>query len=152
MFDSSSYVNPTPLAHADTSRDVLLRGGTSQALNHRQFKEFLFEMESEYADLLVHNKKGVHYPELTDDQWIQNFYFMVDVTSHLNQLNLCRPSGMLRAYGTEEAAGSVHLIRATSKVIENRPFFLSSGSAVLGLARIKQKQIEVVKNMISEII
>ncbi|GFV12780.1 hypothetical protein TNCV_1367501 [Trichonephila clavipes] len=30
MFDSSSYVNPTPLAHADTSRDVLLRGGTSQ--------------------------------------------------------------------------------------------------------------------------
>ncbi|GFV83472.1 hypothetical protein TNCV_982351 [Trichonephila clavipes] len=27
MFDSSSYVNPTPLAHADTSRDVLPRGG-----------------------------------------------------------------------------------------------------------------------------
>ncbi|GFX06255.1 uncharacterized protein TNCV_504751 [Trichonephila clavipes] len=30
MFDSSSYVNPTPLAHADTSRDVYPRGGTSQ--------------------------------------------------------------------------------------------------------------------------
>ncbi|GFX30897.1 uncharacterized protein TNCV_4146051 [Trichonephila clavipes] len=30
MFDSSSFVNPTPLAHADTSRDVLPRGGTSQ--------------------------------------------------------------------------------------------------------------------------
>ncbi|GFV00152.1 hypothetical protein TNCV_4058231 [Trichonephila clavipes] len=30
MFESSSYVNPTPLAHADTSRDVLPRGGTSQ--------------------------------------------------------------------------------------------------------------------------
>ncbi|GFX45966.1 uncharacterized protein TNCV_2163411 [Trichonephila clavipes] len=30
MFDSSSYVNPTPLAHADTSRDVLPRGRTSQ--------------------------------------------------------------------------------------------------------------------------
>ncbi|GFW72903.1 integrase catalytic domain-containing protein [Trichonephila clavipes] len=26
MFDSSSYDNPTPLAHADTSRDVLPRG------------------------------------------------------------------------------------------------------------------------------
>ncbi|GFY14557.1 retrovirus-related Pol polyprotein from transposon gypsy [Trichonephila clavipes] len=26
MFDSSSYVNPTPLAHADTSSDVLQRG------------------------------------------------------------------------------------------------------------------------------
>ncbi|GFT88006.1 uncharacterized protein TNCV_4391521 [Trichonephila clavipes] len=30
MFDSSSYVNPTPLAHADTSRDVLPKEGTSQ--------------------------------------------------------------------------------------------------------------------------
>ncbi|GFU91559.1 hypothetical protein TNCV_2543251 [Trichonephila clavipes] len=29
MFDSSSYVNPTPLAHADTSRDVLPRGEES---------------------------------------------------------------------------------------------------------------------------
>ncbi|GFU95973.1 hypothetical protein TNCV_253241 [Trichonephila clavipes] len=31
MFDPSSFANPTPLAHADTSRDVLPRGGTSQA-------------------------------------------------------------------------------------------------------------------------
>ncbi|GFT20590.1 hypothetical protein TNCV_2184141 [Trichonephila clavipes] len=30
MFDPSSCANPTPLALADTSRDVLLRGGTSQ--------------------------------------------------------------------------------------------------------------------------
>ncbi|GFW08628.1 uncharacterized protein TNCV_2776491 [Trichonephila clavipes] len=30
MFESSSYVNPTPLAHADTSRDVRPRGGASQ--------------------------------------------------------------------------------------------------------------------------
>ncbi|GFV43907.1 hypothetical protein TNCV_1530811 [Trichonephila clavipes] len=29
MFDSSSFANSTPLAHADTSRDVLPRGGTS---------------------------------------------------------------------------------------------------------------------------
>ncbi|GFX08931.1 hypothetical protein TNCV_2966421 [Trichonephila clavipes] len=31
MFDPSSFANPTPLAHADTSRDVLPRGGTSQS-------------------------------------------------------------------------------------------------------------------------
>ncbi|GFY33420.1 uncharacterized protein TNCV_2226901 [Trichonephila clavipes] len=30
MLDSSSYDNPTPLARAGTSRDVLPRGGTSQ--------------------------------------------------------------------------------------------------------------------------
>ncbi|GFY13176.1 uncharacterized protein TNCV_364231 [Trichonephila clavipes] len=29
MFDSSSFVNPTPLAHADALRDVLPRGGTA---------------------------------------------------------------------------------------------------------------------------
>ncbi|GFT35480.1 hypothetical protein TNCV_1717981 [Trichonephila clavipes] len=31
FYASNSYDNPTPLAHADTSRDVLPRGGTSQA-------------------------------------------------------------------------------------------------------------------------
>ncbi|GFU72088.1 uncharacterized protein TNCV_4699281 [Trichonephila clavipes] len=30
MFDPSSFAIPTPLAHADTSRDALPRGGTSQ--------------------------------------------------------------------------------------------------------------------------
>ncbi|GFU53151.1 hypothetical protein TNCV_3023731 [Trichonephila clavipes] len=30
MFDPSPFVNPTPRAHADTSRDVLPREGTSQ--------------------------------------------------------------------------------------------------------------------------
>ncbi|GFU86091.1 uncharacterized protein TNCV_3937601 [Trichonephila clavipes] len=30
MFDPSSFANPTPLAHADTSRDLLPRGGTTQ--------------------------------------------------------------------------------------------------------------------------
>ncbi|GFV74156.1 hypothetical protein TNCV_4510621 [Trichonephila clavipes] len=34
MFDPSSFANPTPLAHADTSRDVLPREGTSQAECH----------------------------------------------------------------------------------------------------------------------
>ncbi|GFW85434.1 hypothetical protein TNCV_144791 [Trichonephila clavipes] len=32
MFDSSSFVNPMPLAHADTPRDIL-QGGTSQVLD-----------------------------------------------------------------------------------------------------------------------
>ncbi|GFT19000.1 retrovirus-related Pol polyprotein from transposon 412 [Trichonephila clavipes] len=34
MFDSSSFANSTHLAHADTSRDVLPRGGTSQDGNN----------------------------------------------------------------------------------------------------------------------
>ncbi|GFS87934.1 uncharacterized protein TNCV_3426841 [Trichonephila clavipes] len=37
MFDPSSFVNPTPLAHSDASRDVLPRGGTwvAWSLEHR---------------------------------------------------------------------------------------------------------------------
>ncbi|GFV68763.1 hypothetical protein TNCV_694311 [Trichonephila clavipes] len=35
MFDPSPFANPTPLAHADTSRGVLPRGGTSQTTNRR---------------------------------------------------------------------------------------------------------------------
>jgi hypothetical protein len=76
----------------------------------------LFGMESEYPDLLFHNEvrwlwrrdvlkhfaslfpeisgfiyeKGV--PELTEDQWVQRFYVMVDVTFHLDQLNR-KPQG-----------------------------------------------------------
>lgn len=85
----------------------------ARGLNHQQFKELLSEMESEYSDLLQYNRvrwlsrgdtlkrfsscineiklfldnKGVQYPELTEDQWLQKLYFMVDVTSQLNQLN-----------------------------------------------------------------
>ncbi|GFT95070.1 hypothetical protein TNCV_1473331 [Trichonephila clavipes] len=40
MFDPSSFANPTSLAHADTSRDVLPRGGTSQAF--QPFQDELF--------------------------------------------------------------------------------------------------------------
>ncbi|GFY02614.1 hypothetical protein TNCV_3504941 [Trichonephila clavipes] len=34
MFDPSSFVNPTPLAHADASRDVLPRGAPYLILQH----------------------------------------------------------------------------------------------------------------------
>ncbi|GFX63794.1 uncharacterized protein TNCV_5032651 [Trichonephila clavipes] len=37
MFDPSSFANPTPLAHADASRDVLPRGGTSQIVRVQYF-------------------------------------------------------------------------------------------------------------------
>ncbi|KAI5149851.1 hypothetical protein ENBRE01_1154 [Enteropsectra breve] len=86
----------------------------AKAIYHRQFIEFLVEVGSEYTDLLMHNKvrwlsrgkvlirfaslieeikvflmkKRVIYQELVNEQWLQTFYFMVDVTSHPNHLNL----------------------------------------------------------------
>lgn len=85
----------------------------AKGLNHRQFCTLLEEVSSHYSDLLLHNKvrwlsrgavlkrfsscldsikifltqKGLDYPELRDDHWLQKFYFAVDMTSHLNQLN-----------------------------------------------------------------
>ncbi|GFT07563.1 hypothetical protein TNCV_4045301 [Trichonephila clavipes] len=66
MFDSSSYDNPTPLAHADTSRDVLPRGGTSQDSSLKTFRDvkihgsklrlLVCRRSSNYNDLLPNMK------------------------------------------------------------------------------------------------
>ncbi|XP_014776676.1 general transcription factor II-I repeat domain-containing protein 2-like [Octopus bimaculoides] len=86
----------------------------SQALNHHQFKEFLEELELEYGDLVYYcavcwlskekmlqrfyslreavctflERNGKFVPELKNDNWICDLAFLVDITTHLNDLNL----------------------------------------------------------------
>ncbi|KAJ3588721.1 hypothetical protein NHX12_009575 [Muraenolepis orangiensis] len=85
----------------------------ARALNDRQFKTLLDEVNN-YPGLLLHSNvrwlsrgkvlsrfaaclneirtflemKGVGHPELADTEWLLKFYYLVDLTEHLNQLNV----------------------------------------------------------------
>ena len=86
----------------------------STGLNHRQFKELLFELDSEYEDVLYHTEirwlsrgkmlkrfydlkveiqqfldmRQISFPEFNDKQWMTDLAFCIDITSHLNALNI----------------------------------------------------------------
>ncbi|GFY22166.1 uncharacterized protein TNCV_3298091 [Trichonephila clavipes] len=84
MFDPSSFVNPTPLAHADASRDVLPRGGTSQ---RRTTRFNLYDLE-------MRNARGFNvWPEVyfsgsenvTEfSEGIDNQIKLLEITSYLS--------------------------------------------------------------------
>lgn len=85
----------------------------SKALNHRQFQQFLLDMDAEYGDVLYHTDvrwlsrgtalkrffslreeigqfltdKGQPMQELSDPVWLSDLAFLVDITKHLNELN-----------------------------------------------------------------
>lgn len=82
----------------------------AKALNPRQFRALLDEVDSEYSDLLLHNKvrwlsrgevlrrfvaclehvktflksKDVNYPQLEDTECLKKLYFLVDMTGNLS--------------------------------------------------------------------
>lgn len=86
----------------------------SHGLNHRQFQNFLSEIESEYKDVLYHNnvrwlsrgkilkrffflrheieifliEKNKQYTQLNDGEWLWDLAILTDITHHLNLLNL----------------------------------------------------------------
>ncbi|XP_034548006.1 general transcription factor II-I repeat domain-containing protein 2B-like [Notolabrus celidotus] len=85
----------------------------ARALNHRQFVALLEEHETEHRDIGYHTairwlslgkvlkrvwdlkaeirefceKKGKDFPELSDEDWMADFAFSVDVTALMNELN-----------------------------------------------------------------
>ncbi|KAI0238315.1 General transcription factor II-I repeat domain-containing protein 2A, partial [Lamellibrachia satsuma] len=86
----------------------------ARGLNHRQFQHLLAEMNAQYQDLLYYcevrwlsrgvmlcrvyelrneislfmEQKGTEVPEFADPTWMCDFAFLIDVTAHLNQLNV----------------------------------------------------------------
>jgi hypothetical protein len=85
----------------------------SKGLNHRQFQQFLSDMDSENWDVLYYTEvrwlsrgrmlkrvydlkleinlflgmQGKSFSQLTDHYWMCDFAFCVDITQHLNELN-----------------------------------------------------------------
>uniref|UniRef100_H3AFH7 DUF4371 domain-containing protein n=1 Tax=Latimeria chalumnae TaxID=7897 RepID=H3AFH7_LATCH len=77
----------------------------SKGLNHHQFRAFLDEMDAQQRDVVYFSavqwlsrgvtlkhffqlrKKGHHLPQLTDEAWLCDLRFLVDVIGHLNYLN-----------------------------------------------------------------
>ncbi|GFX09536.1 general transcription factor II-I repeat domain-containing protein 2A [Trichonephila clavipes] len=81
---------------------------------HRQFQEYLRELESEYGDFIYYtkirglshgncllrfwklreeiktfmNNNGQNISELSDNQWLLDLRFLTDITMKLNELNL----------------------------------------------------------------
>uniref|UniRef100_A0A3Q3AU70 HAT C-terminal dimerisation domain-containing protein n=1 Tax=Kryptolebias marmoratus TaxID=37003 RepID=A0A3Q3AU70_KRYMA len=86
----------------------------ARALNDRQSKTLLDEVGNSYPSLLLHSNvrwllrvkvlsrfaacmseiqtffkmKNVEYPELANTEWLLKFFYLVDMTEHLNQLNV----------------------------------------------------------------
>lgn len=86
----------------------------ARALNDRQFKTLLDEVGNNYPGLLPHSHvhwlsrgkvlsrfaaclseirtflemKNVEHPPLANTEWLLKFYYLVDMTEHLNQLNV----------------------------------------------------------------
>jgi len=85
-----------------------------QGLNQREFQQLLLEMDAEYGDMLyycevrwlsrgarfhrvyvLHNvlavfraQMGFGVPELSDSAWLSDLALLVDVSKHLNVLNI----------------------------------------------------------------
>lgn len=85
----------------------------NNSLKHRQFQDYLCELECEYSDLLFYakirwlsrgkclqrfwnlreeirifmNENGEDVPELYDEQWLLDLCFLTEITTKLNELN-----------------------------------------------------------------
>uniref|UniRef100_A0A3Q3G864 HAT C-terminal dimerisation domain-containing protein n=1 Tax=Kryptolebias marmoratus TaxID=37003 RepID=A0A3Q3G864_KRYMA len=71
----------------------------AQALNDRQFKTLLDEVGNSYPGLLLHSNcmseiqtflemKNIEHPELANTEWLLKVFYLVDMSEHLNQLNV----------------------------------------------------------------
>lgn len=115
----------------------------SRATNHRKFQQYLIELESEYGDVIYFSKvrwlsrgkclrrffelkeeidlflktENIFYKELTDQEWLLDLCFLVDITEHLNELNLrLQGENILIVYSCQ----AIESFRSKLKLWENQ--------------------------------
>ena len=121
----------------------------ARALNHRQFRDLISELDSDCGDLKLHNnvrwlsrgavlqrfceclptiraflvEKDAAYKELDDTVWLCKLYFLADVTQHLNSLNvLLQGKGQLVSSLFEEVRVFQTKLSHFKKDIDNGKF------------------------------
>jgi hypothetical protein len=101
------------MSHVMTVVVKVINSIKNSSLKHRQFQEYLSELECEYGDLIYYtkirwlsrgncllrfwklreemeifmNNNGHNIRELSDDQWLLDLCFLTDITMKLNELN-----------------------------------------------------------------
>jgi len=61
----------------------------SKGLNHHQSRSSLkfYDLQNEFKAFV--KSKGKFVSKLEDEKWLKDLAFLVDLTAHLNELNMC---------------------------------------------------------------
>ena len=142
-----------PFAHVMKPVAKAINFIRSKALYHHQFQQFLHDIDAEYGDVLYHNdvrwlsmgsalqrffsvrveigqflvEKGRPMQKLSDTVWIADLAFLVDITKHLNALNISL-QGQNAVVSNNVPSKSLLSVRGMKGCVSSSEYCLRQGS------------------------